>query len=65
MGYKQGTGLGKHSQGRVEIVEASKQRGTRGLGLTLKSFEPSDVQWDFQKEQVRRHRCIPNFLCGP
>ncbi len=52
MGYKAGTGLGKHSQGRVNIVEASKHRGQRGLGLVLKSFEPSDVQWDFDKEQV-------------
>ena len=53
MGYKKGKGLGKHGQGRVGIVEASKQRGTRGLGMVLKSFEPSDVQWDFGKEQVR------------
>ena len=29
MGYKKGKGLGKHGQGRVGIVEASKQRGFR------------------------------------
>ena len=52
MGYKEGTGLGKHSQGRVEIVEASKQKGKRGLGMRVKNFEASDVQWDEEKEEV-------------
>ena len=36
MGYKAGTGLGKESQGRVDIVPASQQKGRRGLGLTIK-----------------------------
>ncbi len=57
MGHKAGTGLGKHSQGRVNIVEASKQRGQRGLGHVVKSFEPADVQWDFDKETVSAHAC--------
>ena len=52
MGYEKGKGLGKHGQGRVEIVGASKQRGRRGLGLTLRGFEPSDVLWDYEKEVV-------------
>lgn len=52
MGYKKGTGLGKHGQGRVNIVEASTQRGRRGLGLKIQAFEPSDVSWDCEKEEV-------------
>lgn len=52
MGYKKGEGLGKHGQGRVEIVEASKQKGKRGLGMTVTNFEPSDVQWDAEKEEI-------------
>ena len=52
MGYKKGTGLGRHEQGRTEIVEASKQRGRRGLGLSLKNFMESSVDWDFEKEEV-------------
>ena len=52
MGYKSGTGLGKFSQGRVEIVEASKQKGRRGLGMTPSAFKPSDVEWNFDKDEV-------------
>lgn len=53
MGYKEGTGLGKHAQGRVEIVEASLQRGRRGLGLTIKGLEPSaDVEWSEENDKV-------------
>lgn len=53
MGYKEGTGLGKHAQGRVEIVEASLQRGRRGLGLTLKGLEPSaDAEWSEENDKV-------------
>lgn len=53
MGYKAGTGLGKHEQGRVEIVEASMQRGRRGLGLNLQGLEPSmDVEWNEKEDQI-------------
>lgn len=52
MGYVEGEGLGKFGQGRTTIIETSKQRGRRGLGLRLEGLEPSDVQWDFEKEQV-------------
>ncbi|KAK7105134.1 cap-specific mRNA (nucleoside-2'-O-)-methyltransferase 1-like [Littorina saxatilis] len=52
MGYTEGKGLGKHGQGRKEIVEASKQRGRRGLGHKIEGFEPADIEWDFEKEQI-------------
>ncbi|XP_075554842.1 cap methyltransferase 1 isoform X1 [Dermacentor variabilis] len=53
MGYRAGTGLGKDNQGIRDIIPTSKQRGRRGLGLSLEGLEPSpDVSWDFEKEEV-------------
>ncbi|XP_076464840.1 cap-specific mRNA (nucleoside-2'-O-)-methyltransferase 1-like isoform X2 [Babylonia areolata] len=52
MGYTEGKGLGKHGQGRQDIVEASKQRGRRGLGHKIEGFEPADVEWKFEKEKI-------------
>ncbi|CAL1534580.1 unnamed protein product [Lymnaea stagnalis] len=52
MGHKEGEGLGKHGQGRTQIVEASNQRGRRGLGMVVPGLEPADVDWDFNKEEI-------------
>ncbi|KAJ8309113.1 hypothetical protein KUTeg_013987 [Tegillarca granosa] len=53
MGYQKGKGLGKNEQGRVEIVESSKQRGRRGLGLQLKGLEASnEAEWDFEADEI-------------
>ncbi|XP_022331007.2 cap-specific mRNA (nucleoside-2'-O-)-methyltransferase 1-like [Crassostrea virginica] len=53
MGYKEGKGLGKEQQGRTEIVEASNQRGRRGLGLKIRGLEPSkEVDWNFEVEEI-------------
>ncbi|GBM25579.1 Cap-specific mRNA (nucleoside-2'-O-)-methyltransferase 1, partial [Araneus ventricosus] len=52
MGYKTGKGLGKNEQGRVNIVETSKQRGRRGLGLKIAGLEPSDIVWDASQEKI-------------
>lgn len=52
MGHKEGEGLGKHGQGRREIVEASTQRGRRGLGMVVAGLEPRNVDWDFEKEEI-------------
>ncbi|XP_072911899.1 cap-specific mRNA (nucleoside-2'-O-)-methyltransferase 1 [Hemitrygon akajei] len=49
MGYREGEGLGKFGQGRKEIVEASLQRGRRGLGLKVKGFD-GDLNIDWQVE---------------
>uniref|UniRef100_A0A8C5MK83 Cap-specific mRNA (nucleoside-2'-O-)-methyltransferase 1 n=1 Tax=Leptobrachium leishanense TaxID=445787 RepID=A0A8C5MK83_9ANUR len=51
MGYREGEGLGKFNQGRKEIVEASNQKGRRGLGLTLKGFEKDmNINWRDEPE---------------
>ncbi|XP_076612888.1 cap-specific mRNA (nucleoside-2'-O-)-methyltransferase 1 [Chaetodon auriga] len=51
MGFREGEGLGKFGQGRKEIVEASTQRGRRGLGLTLQGFQGElNVDWRDEAE---------------
>ncbi|XP_072948774.1 cap-specific mRNA (nucleoside-2'-O-)-methyltransferase 1-like [Epargyreus clarus] len=47
MGYKAGHGLGKLEHGRVEPVEASTQKGRRGLGMKPSTIGevPSDFSW--------------------
>ncbi|EZA47486.1 hypothetical protein DMN91_005318 [Ooceraea biroi] len=53
MGYKPGKGLGKHDQGRVEPVEAVKQRGRRGLGHFVPGLTEASLKWDPQEEEVK------------
>uniref|UniRef100_A0A3B4A205 Cap-specific mRNA (nucleoside-2'-O-)-methyltransferase 1 n=1 Tax=Periophthalmus magnuspinnatus TaxID=409849 RepID=A0A3B4A205_9GOBI len=51
MGFREGEGLGKFGQGRKEIVEASTQRGRRGLGLTLQGFQGElNIDWRDEPE---------------
>lgn len=46
MGYKEDTGLGKLGQGRVDPIEASLQKGRRGLGLRLDELDAAAIKWD-------------------
>ncbi len=53
MGWAKGTGLGKKSQGMVQPIEVSKQRGRRGLGLQIKGLEAEEVEWDSSREVTK------------
>ncbi|XP_029422801.1 cap-specific mRNA (nucleoside-2'-O-)-methyltransferase 1 isoform X1 [Nannospalax galili] len=51
MGFREGEGLGKYSQGRKDILEASNQKGRRGLGLTLQGFDQElNINWRDEPE---------------
>lgn len=52
MGYRKDTGLGRLGQGRVEPIEASQQRGRRGLGLRLDGLDKAAVKWDPSVEEI-------------
>lgn len=56
MGYQPGKGLGASGTGRLEPIEASQQRGRRGLGHTVPRLKQatSGRTWDQEKE-VRIH----------
>lgn len=52
MGYRKDTGLGRLGQGRVAPIEASQQRGRRGLGLRLDDLDKAAVKWDPAIEEI-------------
>ncbi|XP_059618679.1 cap-specific mRNA (nucleoside-2'-O-)-methyltransferase 1 [Phlebotomus argentipes] len=53
MGYQERTGLGKHSQGRLDPVEASKQKGRRGLGAAPDAVDISATHFDETEEKIQ------------
>ncbi|XP_063825629.1 cap-specific mRNA (nucleoside-2'-O-)-methyltransferase 1 [Ostrinia nubilalis] len=65
MGYKPGKGLGKFEHGRIEPVEASTQKGRRGLGLkpSVLGEVPADFKWspdDLKPEAKEEPVWIPS-----
>lgn len=63
MGFEQGRGLGRHGQGRADIIEASQQRGRRGLGFKVDGFDDKDFTWE-EEDEVRMpcHCCYFNII---
>lgn len=62
MGFQQGGGLGRFGQGRADIIEASQQRGRRGLGFRVEGFDDKDFTWEEEEEVVivEPKVCIPS-----
>lgn len=52
MGYKKDSGLGRLNQGRVDPIEASHQKGRRGLGMRLDDLDKAAVKWDPEIEEL-------------
>ncbi|XP_065052037.1 cap-specific mRNA (nucleoside-2'-O-)-methyltransferase 1-like isoform X2 [Rhopilema esculentum] len=61
MGYVEGKGLGKYAQGRVDIIESSKQRGRRGLGLQLTGLD-ADEKADWSIEEEEEEVPVPDWI---
>lgn len=66
MGFKPGKGLGKFEHGRVEPIEASTQKGRRGLGMMPSAVGevPRDFSWrpDDSKPQANENVVSKIFL---
>lgn len=58
MGYQPDKGLGKASQGILQPIEASKQKGRRGLGVQLTNVDKSAEEFNETQEIVR----IPEYF---
>lgn len=67
MGFKPGKGLGKFEHGRTEPVEASTQKGRRGLGLKSSTVGtvPRDFKWSPDDEKAEAKEKVVNvlFIC--
>lgn len=61
MGFKSDTGLGKAGQGRLEPIEASTQKGRRGLGLKLDDLDSAADKWTPDMETIQLRETY-NFI---
>lgn len=52
-GFNPDQGLGKSGQGRIDPIEASEQKGRRGLGLKLDGLDQAAVKFDPFSEHVQ------------
>lgn len=52
MGFRADAGLGKSGQGRLEPIEASAQKGRRGLGLRLDGLDMAADSWRPELETI-------------
>lgn len=60
MGFEPGRGLGRYGQGRADIIEASQQRGRRGLGFRVEGFDDKDFTWE-EEEEVPEHSLLHSY----
>ena len=61
MGFEPGRGLGRYGQGRADIIEASQQRGRRGLGFRVEGFDDKDFTWE-EEEEVHHFSIVYYFF---
>lgn len=52
-GFNPDQGLGKSGQGRIDPIEASEQKGRRGLGLKLDGLDQAAIKFDPFSENVQ------------
>lgn len=54
MGWKDGQGLGRSNQGRINIIEVESRPSTAGLGnKTATAFEPGDDYKSYIKRMMK------------